>query len=135
MLLLLAACNSTPTSETPSPAPTVTTPDTTDTTAAPTATVTATATESPPPDGEAEAGECGCQSDSDCVKVSPGCCKCNAGGNEIAIAKSCMDKIKPCAQQGVMCPQVYKCTDRQAKCVSGECQLSGDGGAPKVDIK
>lgn len=68
---------------------------------------------------------CGCAVDSDCVKTSPGCCSCNMGGNEVAIAKACIDQLEPCPipPEEVLCPAVYKCTDAKAVCSQGQCVL------------
>lgn len=68
---------------------------------------------------------CGCASDADCVKASPGCCSCNMGGTEVAIAKACIDQLEPCPfpPDEVVCPAVYKCTDMQAVCVNQQCVL------------
>ncbi|PCC67385.1 Antistasin family protein [Nannocystis exedens] len=68
---------------------------------------------------------CGCQSDADCVKASPGCCSCNMGGTEVAVAAACVDQLEPCPlpPDQVLCPAVYLCTDAQAVCVQGQCAL------------
>lgn len=78
----------------------------------------------PPPSSPPEAG-CACRDDADCVKVGDaGCCGCNAGGDEIAVAKACLDKVPKCDRQGaVACPQVYKCTERKPVCRRGVCVL------------
>lgn len=69
-------------------------------------------------------GACTCQADADCVKVQDaGCCGCNAGGTEMAVAKACLDRVPKCEQRDVMCPQVYKCTERKAVCQRGQCML------------
>ncbi|WP_106391686.1 hypothetical protein [Enhygromyxa salina] len=66
---------------------------------------------------------CGCVSDDDCIKTTPGCCPCNAGGQEIAVAKQCSTSGPKC-DPFVQCPQVYLCTDSEAVCEAGECVLS-----------
>ncbi|MCY1069449.1 hypothetical protein OV090_32210 [Nannocystis sp. RBIL2] len=68
---------------------------------------------------------CGCQADADCVKASPGCCSCNMGGSEVAVAAACLDQLEPCPlpPDQVACPAVYLCTDAQAVCVQGQCVL------------
>jgi hypothetical protein len=72
-----------------------------------------------------QAPGCACDSDDDCVKASPGCCSCNMGGTEVAIAKACIDQLEKCPlpPDEVVCPAVYKCTDAQAVCVQGACVL------------
>jgi hypothetical protein len=74
---------------------------------------------------EPPAPDCGCESDADCVKASPGCCSCNMGGAEVAVAAACLDELEPCPfpPGEVVCPAVYLCTDAQAVCVQGECVL------------
>ena len=69
--------------------------------------------------------DCGCQSDADCVKVTPGCCECNMGGKEMAIAAACVDQLEPCPlpPDQVACPAVYLCTDAKALCSNGACVL------------
>lgn len=69
--------------------------------------------------------DCGCDSDDDCVKTSPGCCSCNMGGKEVAVAKACIDQLEKCPlpPDEVFCPAVYLCTDAQATCVQGACVL------------
>ncbi|WP_146158606.1 hypothetical protein [Enhygromyxa salina] len=77
-----------------------------------------------PADGSVETGaRCGCVSDDDCVKTTPGCCPCNAGGQEIAVAKQCNTPGPKCGPN-VQCLQVYLCTDSEAVCEAGECVLS-----------
>ncbi len=68
---------------------------------------------------------CGCAADSDCVKTSSGCCPCNAGGDEVAAAKSCIDQVMQCDKppDEINCPQVFLCTDAQPACVQGLCVL------------
>lgn len=68
---------------------------------------------------------CGCAIDADCTKASPGCCSCNMGGKEVAVAVACLDQLEPCPlpPDQVACPAVYLCTDAQAVCVAGECVL------------
>ncbi|MCY1007315.1 hypothetical protein OV079_17490 [Nannocystis pusilla] len=68
---------------------------------------------------------CGCQVDADCVKASPGCCSCNMGGSEVAVAAACLDQLEPCPlpPDQVACPAVYLCTDAQAVCLQGQCVL------------
>jgi hypothetical protein len=68
---------------------------------------------------------CGCQADADCVKASPGCCSCNMGGAEVAVAAACLDQLEPCPlpPDQVACPAVYLCTDALAVCVQGQCVL------------
>ncbi|MDC0674129.1 hypothetical protein [Nannocystis radixulma] len=74
---------------------------------------------------EPPAPDCGCESDADCVKASPGCCSCNMGGAEVAVATACLDQLEPCPfpPGEVVCPAVYLCTDAQAVCMQGECVL------------
>lgn len=69
--------------------------------------------------------DCGCQTDAECVKVTPGCCECNMGGKETAIAAACVDQLEPCPlpPDQVACPAVYLCTDAKAVCVNGACVL------------
>jgi len=76
---------------------------------------------------EPPAPDCGCKADVDCVKASPGCCSCNMGGSEVAIATACLDQLEECPfpPGEVVCPAVYLCTDAQAACVQGQCVLSG----------
>ena len=78
----------------------------------------------PPPTTPPKQG-CACRDDGDCVKVGDaGCCGCNAGGEEIAVAKACLDEVPKCEQRGaVACPQVYQCTERKAVCRRGVCVL------------
>lgn len=72
-----------------------------------------------------EGPDCACDSDDDCIKASPGCCSCNMGGSEVAIAKACIDQLEKCPlpPEDVLCPAVYLCTDAQAVCVQGACVL------------
>lgn len=79
-----------------------------------------------PPPSTPPAEGCACGDDDDCVKVGDaGCCGCNAGGEEIAVAKACLDQVPKCEQRGaVACPQVYQCTERKAVCRRGVCVLN-----------
>lgn len=81
-------------------------------------------------EGDEGGGElCGCVNDSDCVKTVAGCCPCNAGGQEIAVAAQCLDDVPGCDSKPgeVMCLQVYLCTDSEAVCEAGQCVLTGGG--------
>jgi hypothetical protein len=68
---------------------------------------------------------CGCVTDEDCVKVVGGCCPCELGGAEVAIASECLDRLAQCPvpPDQVPCMAVDVCTDKVARCVAGECAL------------
>ena len=68
---------------------------------------------------------CECAVDTDCVKTSPGCCPCNAGGMEAPAHKDCVDQVMMCdiPPDQVNCLQVFLCTDSQPACVDGQCVL------------
>jgi hypothetical protein len=55
----------------------------------------------------------------------PGCCPCNAGGQEVPAHKDCIDQVMKCdiPPDQVNCPQVFLCTDAQPACVNGACVL------------
>lgn len=74
--------------------------------------------------------QCGCETDSDCVKTTPGCCGCSNGGQEIAVAQQCLNTVPGCDFSdpgGIACSNAYFCTNREAICEAGECVL-GPGG-------
>ena len=68
---------------------------------------------------------CECAVDTDCVKTSPGCCPCNAGGMEAPAHKDCVDQVMMCdiPPDQVNCLRVFLCTDSQPACVDGQCVL------------
>ena len=74
---------------------------------------------------------CGCEVDADCVKAVPGCCPCNSGGEEVAIAKACIDKLPGCDldPSQIICKTVDLCTNREAVCKAGECVLTEESSA------
>lgn len=71
-------------------------------------------------------GSCGCETNADCVKTVGGCCPCNAGGQEIAVAEQCLDQVPGCDLKPgeFFCPQVFLCTQSVAICDAGQCVLS-----------
>ncbi|MDC0674130.1 hypothetical protein [Nannocystis radixulma] len=68
---------------------------------------------------------CGCTDDEDCQKVVPGCCPCDLGGHEMAIANDCVDQLAQCPvpPDEVPCIAIDQCTAKVARCVAGECVL------------
>ncbi len=78
---------------------------------------------------------CGCENDADCVKVVPGCCPCEMGGIEVAVAVACLDSVDMCDVVGdIMCPAMYACTDAKPACMGGMCELSGVMPPPPFDF-
>ncbi|MFZ6182961.1 hypothetical protein [Nannocystis pusilla] len=68
---------------------------------------------------------CACVDDEDCTKVVGGCCPCNLGGRELAIATDCVDRLVQCPvpPDEVPCVAIDQCTAKVARCVAGECVL------------
>ncbi len=70
-------------------------------------------------------GAFSCSSDSDCVKTSSTCCSCSMGGEETAVNRAFEQEYRGnlnCPAD-LVCPAVYACTEKEAKCVSGKCTL------------
>jgi len=68
---------------------------------------------------------CGCVADEDCQKVVAGCCPCELGGMELAIANDCVEQLAQCPvpPDEVPCLAFDQCTAKVARCVAGECVL------------
>lgn len=69
-----------------------------------------------------------CNVDSDCVKVSPTCCGCEAGGSEIAVNsnyQSAQSRGLTC-DGSIVCAQVYQCTNSVPFCNAGRCSLRAE---------
>lgn len=64
-----------------------------------------------------------CTEDSDCIKTVLGCCPCTSGGKEIAVNKQWLAQQLQSGCEGIMCAEVFMCTEREAKCLQGKCVL------------
>jgi hypothetical protein len=67
--------------------------------------------------------DCGCTSDADCVKTSTDCCPCEAGGQEAAAHKDCVEQVMLCEDPPGPCLDVDLCTPASPKCVANACVL------------
>lgn len=72
-----------------------------------------------------EQPECPCTDHEECMKVVTGCCSCENGGTEVAVAKACASRLAQCpvTPESLPCIAFDRCTKRQAACVAGKCVL------------
>lgn len=77
-----------------------------------------------------------CGANSDCVKVTEGCCPCTQGGAEIAVNKNYQTKYEDCKNcpAGIVCAQSYVCQNVRPACVDSKCTLvEGDYSIADLD--